>query len=112
MTAMGEHLITLRAAKPSYEEGLVFERYLNQAAEGFFRFLFGRRASDIIATAYTHPDHDFSYENVTFAEDSNTIVGMVSGFSFDQHELSTEELLAPHLRAFFQILRIWYTTLA
>jgi ribosomal protein S18 acetylase RimI-like enzyme len=90
---MGEHQINLRAAKPTFDEGLVFERYLDQAAEGFFRFLFGRRAPDIIASAYTEPDHDFSYQNVTFAERNNVILGMVSGFSSEQHQGSSDRTL-------------------
>ena len=59
---------TIRAAQPTYEEGLAFARYLDQAAEGFFRFMLGRRAELILARAFTQPDHDLSYQHVTFAE--------------------------------------------
>ena len=83
------HSINLRAAKPTYDEGLVFARYLDEAAEGFIRFMLGRRARHIIATAFVQPDHDLSYENVTFAECGNAIVGMVSGYSAEQHHHST-----------------------
>ena len=81
--------IVLRAAKPTLEEGLVFARYLDEAAEGFFRFMLGRRAEQIIATAFTQPDHDLSYQNVTFAECDNVIVGMVSGYTAEQHRRSS-----------------------
>lgn len=87
---MGEPLITLRAGNPTFDEGLVFARYLDQAAEGFFRFLFGRKMTDVIATAYTEPDHDFSYQNVTFAEENGVVVGMVSGFTAEQHQRSSD----------------------
>ena len=35
---MDRHSIVLRAAKPTFEEGLAFARYVDEAAEGFFRF--------------------------------------------------------------------------
>ncbi|MBW1717337.1 MAG: hypothetical protein JRJ77_16205, partial [Deltaproteobacteria bacterium] len=81
--------IVLRAAKPTFEEGLIFARYLDEAAEGFFRFMLGRRAEQIIARAFTQPDHDLSYQNVTFAECDNVIVGMVSGYTAEQHRRSS-----------------------
>ena len=89
MTAMDRHLINLRAANPTMDEGLIFARYLDEAAEGFFRFMLGRRSRQIIATAFVQPDHDLSYENVTFAECGNAIVGMVSGYSAEQHRRSS-----------------------
>ena len=86
---MDRHLINLRAANPTMDEGLIFARYLDEAAEGFFRFMLGRRSRQIIATAFVQPDHDLSYENVTFAECGNAIVGMVSGYSAEQHRRSS-----------------------
>ena len=65
---MDRHSIVLRAANPTFDEGLAFARYLDEAAEGFFRFMLGRRAGYITATAFAQPDHDLSYQNVTFAE--------------------------------------------
>jgi ribosomal protein S18 acetylase RimI-like enzyme len=90
---MDEQTIILRSAKPTFAEGLIYSRYLDQAAEGFFRFMLGRRVADIIAIAYTQPDHDFSYQNVTFAEHDGVIVGMVSGYSAEQHRLFSEQPL-------------------
>ena len=86
---MDRHSIVLRAANPTFDEGLAFARYVDQAAEGFFRFMLGRRAGYIIATAFAQPDHDLSYQNVTFAERDNVIVGMVSGFTAEQHRRSS-----------------------
>jgi len=90
---MDRHPITLRAAKPSLDEGLVFARYLDEAAEGFFRFMLGRDAGEIIARAFVEPGHDLSYENVTFAERDNVIVGMVSGYTAEQHRRSSRQPL-------------------
>ncbi len=90
---MDRHSIVLRAAKPKFDEGLAFARYLDEAAEGFFRFMLGRRAGQIIATAFTQPDHDLSYQNVTFAERDNVTVGMVSGYTAEQHHRSSRQPL-------------------
>ena len=90
---MDRHSIVLRAAKPTFDEGLAFAHYLDEAAEGFFRFWLGRRAAEIIATAFTQPDHDLSYQNVTFAERDNVIVGMVLGYTAEQHRRSSREPL-------------------
>jgi len=90
---MDRHSIVLRAANPTFDEGLVFARYLDEAAEGFFSFMLGRRAGHIIATAFAQPDHDLSYQNVTFAERDNVIVGMVLGYTAEQHRRSSHEPL-------------------
>jgi len=90
---MVQHKIFLRAAKPAFDQGLVFARYLDQAAEGFFRFMFGPQFAEIVAKAYTKPGHDLSYQNVTFAERGNVIVGMASGFTAEQHRQSSEKPL-------------------
>ena len=78
---MSRETIILRGGEPTIEEGLVFARYLDEAAEGFMRFMLGRRAPRILAEAYTRPDNDYSFQNVVFAEDDGSIVGMASGFT-------------------------------
>lgn len=85
--------IKFRSANPILDEGRVYARYLDQAAEGFFRFMLGRRSVDIIATAFTQPGHDLSYQNVTFAEREKIIVGMVSGYTAEQHQRSSDHPL-------------------
>jgi ribosomal protein S18 acetylase RimI-like enzyme len=90
---MDRHSIVLRAANPTFDEGLACARYLDEAAEGFFRFWLGRRAAHIIATAFAQPGHDLSYQNVTFAERDNVIVGMVLGYTAEQHRRSSREPL-------------------
>ncbi len=90
---MDRHSIVLRAANPTFDEGLAFAHYLDEAAEGFFRFMLGRRAGHMIATAFAQPDHDLSYQNVTFAERDNVIVGMVSGYTAEQHSRSSRQPL-------------------
>ncbi len=86
---MDRHSINLRAANPTLDEGLAFARYVDVAAEGFFRFMLGRRAADIIATAFVQPDHDMSYQYVTFAERDNVIVGMFLCYTAEQHRRSS-----------------------
>jgi GNAT superfamily N-acetyltransferase len=73
--------IVLRPARPTVAEGLAYARYLDEVSEGFFRFRLGERAVDIISAAYVERDHDLSYQNVTFAETGQRIVGMASGFT-------------------------------
>ncbi len=90
---MDRHSIVLRAAKPTFDEGLAFARYLDQAAEGFFRFWLGRRAEQIVATAFAQPDHDLSYQNVTFAERDDVIVGTVCVYTAEQHRRSSRQPL-------------------
>ncbi len=90
---MDRHSIILRTANPTFDEGLAFARYADQAAEGFFRFMLGRRARHIIATAFAQPDHNLSYQNVTFAERDNVIVGMFSDHTAEQHRSSSRQPL-------------------
>ena len=83
--------IKFRTANPIFDEGKVYARYLDQAAEGFFRFMLGSRSIDIIATAFTQPGHDLSYQNVTFVEREKIIVGMVSGYTAEEHRRSSDQ---------------------
>lgn len=85
--------IVLRAARPTFDEGLVFARYLDEAAEGFHRFLLGRRAAEIVAAAYTQPDNNYSFQNALFAERDQRIVGMATGFTAEQQRGFSEEPL-------------------
>ena len=77
--------VVLRDATPTMDEGLVFARYLDEVAGGFFRLMLGPRVTDILAAAYTQPNHNYSFQNVTFAERDGLIAGMVSGFTAEQH---------------------------
>ena len=90
---MSKTSINFRTANPTIDEGQVFAQYLDQAAEGFFRFMLGRRSVDIIATAFTRPNHDLSYQNATFAERDKIIVGMVLGYTAEQHRQSSDRPL-------------------
>ncbi len=106
---MDRHSIALRAANPTLHEGLAFARYADQAAEGFLRFMLGRRSEAIIATAFAQPDHDLSYQNVTFAERDNFIVGMVLAYTGEQHRRSAHQHLeraAGRLRLRMRIVRM------
>ena len=90
---MDQSPITLRAAELTLEEGLLYARYIDEAAEGFFRLLLGRRSESIIAEAFTQPNHSYSYENVTFAEREGSVVGMASGYTAERHRSFSDEPL-------------------
>jgi ribosomal protein S18 acetylase RimI-like enzyme len=83
----------LRPAQSTLAEGLVFARYLDWAAEGFFRFWLGRRAGELVAQAYVEPDNEYSFQNVTFAELDGRVVGMAVGSTAERrHEFSDRPL--------------------
>jgi len=88
-----ETAITFRIAEASLEEGRIFARYLDQAAEGFFGFMLGPRSEEIIATAFRQPGHDLAYQHVNFAEQDQTVVGMISGYTAAQHHQSSDDFL-------------------
>lgn len=85
---MSRHSVPIRAANQSYEEGLLYAHYLDEAFEGLFRTVVGRQYAAIVATAYTQPDHDFSYQNTLFGEHDGAVVGMVCGYTAEQHRRS------------------------
>ncbi len=84
---------TFRAARPTIDEGRVYARYLDEVTEGFLRMRLGRLAPDIIARVFTQPDHDLSYQNVSFVERHGRIVGMVAGFTAAQQRRFSERAL-------------------
>ncbi len=84
---------TFRAAKPTIEDGRAYARYLDEVTEGFVRMRLGRQTIDIVARAFTHPDHDLSYQNVSFVERQGRIVGMASGFTAKEQRRFSEEAL-------------------
>jgi ribosomal protein S18 acetylase RimI-like enzyme len=85
--------ITVRSAVLEIDEGLLFARYLNVAADGAFRALLGRGYDRVIGEAYMSPGHDLSYETAVFAERSGRIAGMASGYTSQQHAESSDEPL-------------------
>lgn len=96
--------ILLRPAQPSYSEGIVFARYMDQAADGFFRFMLGQRAETIIASAFHEPNHSLSYEYVTFADLEGELVGMSSAYTGAQlREFSGKPLQRAAGRSAFRL---------
>jgi ribosomal protein S18 acetylase RimI-like enzyme len=85
--------IALRPAEPTIDDGGAYAGYLNEAADGFFRLLLGRKMHRIIGEAFTQPGHDLSYEYVTFATSDGSFVGMASGFTAEQHHQSSDQPL-------------------
>ncbi|MDH3731083.1 MAG: GNAT family N-acetyltransferase [Acidimicrobiia bacterium] len=82
---MVDQATRLRPARAERGEGALFAGYLDQAADGFFGFMLGREAANIIATAFPEPGHSLSYEHVVFAERDGEIVGMSLAYTGAQH---------------------------
>ena len=90
---MNQHSIVLRDANPTINEGLVCGHYLDEVAEGFFRFMLGRRFAEIIARAYPRSNHSYSFQNVIYAECDKRIVGMALGFTAEEHHKFSDQPL-------------------
>jgi len=86
-------ILRLRPATPIQSEGLLFARYMDQAAEGFFGFMLGRSAEEIIARAFLESGHSLSFEHVMFVERDGVVSGMSSAFTGTQHRSFSEEPL-------------------
>ena len=85
--------VTLRSARVERADGERFAQYLDQAADNTFRALLGPQSMRIVAEAFLAPGHDLSYEYVTFAETAGEVVGMLSGYSAEEHATSSDEPL-------------------
>lgn len=90
---MDQASIIIRPAKPELEEGRAYARYVDEAAEGFIRFMFGREYERIVAEAFVKPDNDYSWQNVIAAERDGIIVGMASGFTAERRRGFSDEPL-------------------
>ena len=82
-----------RPANATFADGQHFANYLDQAAEGFFGFMLGKRSVDILASAFIQTGHDISHQHVTFAEQNQRLVGMVSGYTARQHHKASDQVL-------------------
>ena len=85
--------IVVRSAKPTFEEGLAYAMFLDQAADGFIRFMLGAKFAEVIADTFATPAHDFSFENVLVAERNNVVVGTVAGYTAQQHSDCSDKVL-------------------
>lgn len=83
----------IRRAETTVEDGRVYAGFADQAADGLFRWMLGPRFVEIIARAFVSTGHDQSFEYASFAEDDVDVVGMVSGFSAEQHARSDDGAL-------------------
>ncbi|NNL77560.1 MAG: GNAT family N-acetyltransferase [Desulfobacterales bacterium] len=55
--------------------------------------MLGKRSVDILATAFIQPDHDLSHQHANFAEQNQTVVGMVSGYTARRHHNASDQPL-------------------
>lgn len=90
---MGDQATLLRPARPESGEGLLFARYLDEAAEGFFGFMLGPNSEGITASAFLEPGHALSYEHVMFAERDGMVVGMSLAYTGAEHRGFSDEPL-------------------
>lgn len=90
---LAESVTTIRPAQATIADGRAYASFADQAADGLFRWMLGPRFVDIVARAFVSPGHDQSYEYASFAEDGGTAVGMLSGYSSQQHARSGDRAL-------------------
>ena len=90
---MGHASTVIRPARPIPEEGRAYAGYLDMAAEGFMRFMYGPDCERIISEAFIQPGNDYSFENVVAAEREGVVVGMASGFTAAQRRGFSDEPL-------------------
>jgi ribosomal protein S18 acetylase RimI-like enzyme len=98
--------ITIRPGNPTFDEGLVCAKYMDEAAEGFFTSMLGKKAYEKIAAVYIEKNNGYSYEYVVFAELDNEIVGMWSGYTYqDKNEFDRNIL---HKKSKEDKMRLWF----
>lgn len=85
--------ITIRPAISTWEDGLQFAHYMNSAADGGFRKMFGKRFEEIVSKTFLEPNHDLSFETALFAERNGEIVGMVSGYTCEQYKQFSKDVV-------------------
>jgi len=86
--------IIIREAKPDLEEGLVFAQLFDEASEGFFKSMLGKKTYEIIADAFVKSNNEYSFENVTMIEYKSKIVGMVSGYTYTEKQGYKKNILS------------------
>jgi ribosomal protein S18 acetylase RimI-like enzyme len=90
---MGGRTMLLRPARPEPGDGMLFARYIDQAAEGFYGFWLGPNSEDITAFAFMERGHALSYEHVMFAELGGSVVGMSLSYTGAQNRGFSDEPL-------------------
>lgn len=86
--------LTIRPGKRTDDEGKRFAYFMNQASDGGFKKMFGKRFEEIVSKVYLEPNHDLSYETALFAEVAGRIVGMVSGYTAEQYQHFSKDALS------------------
>ena len=86
--------IIIREEKPDLEEGLVFAQFFDEASEGFFKKMLGTQIYEIIADAFVKSNNEYSFENAMMIEYNRKIVGMVSGYTYEEKEGFKKNILS------------------
>ena len=55
---------------------------LNEAADGLFATMFGKRTPAILSAVIAEPTHDFSFEHAVVAHDAGSLVGFCQGMPY------------------------------
>lgn len=85
--------ISLRPAAATLSDGLLFARLLDEAQEGMYRQILGRRSAAIVTMAFVQPDNDLSFLYVTFAQRDGRVVGMASGYTAEAHRRFRDRII-------------------
>ena len=91
--------LTIRRAKPTPDEGLVYARHMDQLSPGFKK-IYGDESEAAITTAYLVSGHILSYEHVEFAEQGGEIIGTLACYTSEQHQASYRGGLKKTLRSY------------
>ncbi len=86
--------ITIRQARPDLEEGLVFAKFFDEASEGFFSSMLGKKTFEIIANAFVKPNNPYSFEHASMIEYKSNVVGTVSGYASAEKEGFNNNILS------------------
>lgn len=83
-----------------------FAQLAQMASDEFYTFLLGKKAEDILSSAYVYPDHDNSCTVTHFLVNDGEVMGMMNGYTAKQnqaHGNQTERLIMKY--ASWRILR-------
>ena len=93
MKNLQDKQLTIRSAESDLNEGLAFAHFFDEAADGFLKSMLGDMAFDIIAEAYVKENNEYSFENVSIAEYKGQIIGMVSGYTYDDKKAFSKNIV-------------------
>ncbi|MDQ1245879.1 MAG: hypothetical protein QG597_246 [Actinomycetota bacterium] len=91
--------VNVRGARLDQADAEAYARFLDSAADGLFRSMFGGAMVPVVARVSLVPGTEMSLEHVSVAEVDGTVVGMCSGCVGPQADVSGPMLRAAGIRA-------------